>query len=91
VRNKKSFQIRKAAKPLHWRVLVVLVDALLDSVVIIRDGYSLLYDEYVDIFKMVSAFGRKALDLDPAIPLLLLLRKLQRALAVTNSTDDEII
>lgn len=91
MRNKKSFQIRKTGKPFHWKVLIVLVDALLDSLVIIRDGYSLLYDEYVDIFKMVTAFARKAFDLDPAIPLLLLLRKLQRALAVTNSTDDEII
>lgn len=64
------------------------MDALLDSVVIVRDGYSLLYDEYVDIFKMVTLFATKALEIDPAIHLLLLLRKLQRALAVTNSNDD---
>lgn len=88
MKNKKLFQIRKAAKPLHWKVLVVLVDVLLDSVVIVRDGYSLLYDEYVDIFKMVTVFATKAFDIDPAIPLLLLLRKLQRALAVTSSNND---
>jgi hypothetical protein len=91
IRKRQSFEVRQTPKPLHWKVMVVLVDALLEAVVIIRDGYSLLYDEYVEIFKMVSAFAGKALELDPVIPLLLLLRKLQRALAVTNSPDEEII
>jgi hypothetical protein len=90
IRSKKAFQFRKIGK-LHWRTHVVFIDALLESVIIVRDGFSLLYDEYIDILKMVTAFASKVFSLDPSIPLLLLLRKFQRALATTNSTDEEII
>jgi len=44
--------------------------------VIIREGFSLLYDEYIDILKIIIKFAKEMLNIDASVVVLLLLRKL---------------
>jgi hypothetical protein len=60
-------------------------------VIIAREGFSILYDEYVDIVKLVNSFAKEVFNLDPGIVMGMFLRKLQRVLEVTQSADSEKI
>lgn len=78
-------------KILHWKIGLVIVDCLLESTIIVRDGFSILYDEYIDILKLIVRFAKQHLATDTSVAVLLLLSKLVRVLTVTNSPDEEPI
>ena len=89
--KKSSENQKKPAKPLHWKIFIVIIDILLDSLIIIRDGFSILYDDYFEMLKLIIEFSKTVFSIDPKATILLLLRKIERALIITNSNDEEII
>jgi hypothetical protein len=77
MRTKKSSEIqKKPVKPLHWKIFIVIIDILLDSLIIIRDGFSILYDDYFDMLKLILDFSKTVFNIDPKATILLLLRKI---------------
>lgn len=86
--KKSSENQKKLANPLHWKIFIVIIDILLDSLIIIRDGFSILYDDYFEMLKMIIDFSKTVFNIDPKATILLLLRKIERALIITNSNDE---
>lgn len=72
--------------PIHWKISLVFVDSLLDSVIINQQDYSVLYDEYVEILELIVRFAKMTFDLPATIVISMLLKKLKRVLQVTMST-----
>ena len=75
--------------PIHWKISLVFVDSLLDSVIINEKEYSVLYDEYVEILELIVRFAKMTFDLPATIVISLFLRKLKRVLEVTMPTEKE--
>ncbi len=78
MRTKRSSENQKKppVKPLHWKIFIVIIDILLDSLIIIRDGFSILYDDYFDMLKLILDFSKTVFNIDPKATILLLLRKI---------------
>ena len=74
------------ATPIHWKIGLVLVDSLIDSAITIDSDDKLIYDEYMDILKLICEFGRGTFNIPSNIVVSLFLRKVQRAFSVTGSS-----
>lgn len=57
---------------------MVLIDAFLESVIIINKDEVTLYEGYVDIIKLVVPFAKATFGFAPTIILTLFLRKIHR-------------
>jgi hypothetical protein len=59
--------------------------------IIIRDDFSILHDDYIDMLKLIMNFSKKMMGINESIAIILLLNKIQRALSLAKSNSDEKI